>query len=454
MTITRIQVSNFKSFKKLDLELNNFNVIIGANASGKSNFVDIFDFLRDIVNMDIGTAISRHGGFEYLQHLESNQNENVSFGFTTNNKFKFTLDLEKKGDTGIRKEYSGKKIKYMGIKIFETIYNLSLKFSKEKPGYEIAKESVIFNSNVFELEEDENKINDKGRIKGGKYLKDLEKIGKAQITLSNINGKIKTDLVTEDELPIDVDAIIPNSIIELISSITEESPIVPLLNTPLNGLPVRWLKIFQDVGIYDFEPRSCKKTTQVTGKPGLEENGENIAIILEDILEDEEQSRKFYNLIKDLLPFVEELGVKSFIDKSVIFTLKEKHLTKGFLPATLLSDGTVNIIALVIALYYENIPFMIIEEPERNIHPYLISKLVEMMKEASSKKQIIVTTHSPELLKYASKENIFFISRNKKGFSSIYKPNENEDVKSFIEHDLGIEELYIDNMFDNLLGEQ
>jgi len=38
MAIKRIQVSNFKSFKELDLELGQFNVVIGANASGNSNF--------------------------------------------------------------------------------------------------------------------------------------------------------------------------------------------------------------------------------------------------------------------------------------------------------------------------------------------------------------------------------------------------------------------------------
>ena len=58
MAIKRIKVSNFKSFKELDLELGNFNVVIGANASGKSNFVQIFKFIRDINDLGLDNAIS------------------------------------------------------------------------------------------------------------------------------------------------------------------------------------------------------------------------------------------------------------------------------------------------------------------------------------------------------------------------------------------------------------
>ncbi|NTV46851.1 MAG: AAA family ATPase, partial [Chlorobiales bacterium] len=42
MPIKSIRVSNFKSFKELELPLNHFNVLIGANAAGKSNFLQIF----------------------------------------------------------------------------------------------------------------------------------------------------------------------------------------------------------------------------------------------------------------------------------------------------------------------------------------------------------------------------------------------------------------------------
>ena len=62
MAITKITLKNFKSFKNLKLELGKFNVIVGANASGKSNFVQIFRFLRDIAEFGLDNAVSMQGG--------------------------------------------------------------------------------------------------------------------------------------------------------------------------------------------------------------------------------------------------------------------------------------------------------------------------------------------------------------------------------------------------------
>ncbi|WP_456439167.1 AAA family ATPase, partial [Caldithrix abyssi] len=65
--ITKIDVKNFKSFDHLNIELSNFNVVIGPNASGKSNFVQIFRFLKDIEQLGLENAVSLQGGVEYLR---------------------------------------------------------------------------------------------------------------------------------------------------------------------------------------------------------------------------------------------------------------------------------------------------------------------------------------------------------------------------------------------------
>jgi predicted ATPase len=68
------------------------------------------------------------------------------------------------------------------------------------------------------------------------------------------------------------------------------------------------------------------------------------------------------------------------------------------------------------------------------------------MKDASQKKQIIVTTHNPEVIKWAGLENILFVSRDKEGFSTISKLYEKESVKTFLKNEIGIEELYVQNL--------
>ncbi|MFZ8801560.1 MAG: AAA family ATPase [Candidatus Calescibacterium sp.] len=221
-----------------------------------------------------------------------------------------------------------------------------------------------------------------------------------------------------------------------------EFPPILIINPPISDLFNR------GIAIYDFDPKLPKKATPITGKTELEEDGSNLAIVLKNILGDKEKKRELSNLVKDLLPFVDNLSVEKFADKSLLFKLKESYNKKQYLPASLISDGTINITALIIALFFEKKPLTIIEDPERNIHPYLISKVVEMMKDASNNIQILVSTHNPEIVKLADLENLLLISRDKEGFSIISRPSGKENVKTFLKNEIGIEELYVQNLLE------
>src|SRR5436309_14970098 len=69
MAIQKIKGSNFKSFDELEVELRPLNIVIGANAAGKSNFLEAFRFLRDVAKHGIENAVSLQGGVEYLTNL-------------------------------------------------------------------------------------------------------------------------------------------------------------------------------------------------------------------------------------------------------------------------------------------------------------------------------------------------------------------------------------------------
>jgi predicted ATPase len=47
--------------------------------------------------------------------------------------------------------------------------------------------------------------------------------------------------------------------------------------------------------------------------------------------------------------------------------VKESYTRQQFLPASVLSDGAINMIALIIVFYFEEKPIILIEEPERNM---------------------------------------------------------------------------------------
>lgn len=60
--VSRLRVRNFKSVAEVDVPFSSLNALIGANASGKSNFIQVFRFLRDIACNGSENAVLLHGG--------------------------------------------------------------------------------------------------------------------------------------------------------------------------------------------------------------------------------------------------------------------------------------------------------------------------------------------------------------------------------------------------------
>jgi predicted ATPase len=69
------------------------------------------------------------------------------------------------------------------------------------------------------------------------------------------------------------------------------------------------------------------------------------------------------------------------------------------IPATRLSDGTLRYLSLLaILLHPDPPPLVAIEEPELGLHPDVIPHLAELLVSASSRMQLVVTTHSRMLV--------------------------------------------------------
>ena len=77
------------------------------------------------------------------------------------------------------------------------------------------------------------------------------------------------------------------------------------------------------------------------------------------------------------------------------------------IPLSNMSDGTLRIMAYYVLLYQDNLPTLIgIEEPERNLHPGLLKNVASVVKRLSKKTQVIITTHSSQLLDCFNLEEI------------------------------------------------
>lgn len=64
--LTRVRITNYRSLADVSVDLERFTVLIGANASGKTNFVDALGLLADSLSDELETAVLRRGGREAL----------------------------------------------------------------------------------------------------------------------------------------------------------------------------------------------------------------------------------------------------------------------------------------------------------------------------------------------------------------------------------------------------
>ena len=63
-------------------------------------------------------------------------------------------------------------------------------------------------------------------------------------------------------------------------------------------------------------------------------------------------------------------------------------------------------------------------------------------------KQIIITTHSPEIIKNADIKNIILIKRDSEGNSFIVRPSTAKDLQIFLQQNIGISELFTDGFLN------
>ena len=153
-------------------------------------------------------------------------------------------------------------------------------------------------------------------------------------------------------------------------------------------------------------------------------------------------------LLQEFLPSIDAISVENNPDKSFSYKIKECYNHNSFY-AHFLSDGTVSIIALIIALYFEeDSTVIILEEPERNIHPKLLSNLISAANDVAKEKQIIITTHNPELLKHTDNSCVRLVSRKSNGNTVVNEPLNNKLIASFLKNDLGLEDLFIQGLLE------
>ncbi len=89
----QINIKGYKSIKEVNLILRPINILIGANGSGKSNFLSFFEFLKNVYQRNLQEYVALRGGVEKFLHKGEKNTEEIStkLSFKNTNGYSFTL---------------------------------------------------------------------------------------------------------------------------------------------------------------------------------------------------------------------------------------------------------------------------------------------------------------------------------------------------------------------------
>ncbi len=424
MYIKKLAIHNFKSIADTEIVFSPFTMVVGANAAGKSNLINVFRFIQNIITEGIDSAIALQGGIQYISNANMPKGEPVEISFT--------IDLKK--EHWMRHLQARKH----ALRVRSIDYKFIIQPNKRGLGYRIAYDFVCVKYQCFAFDP---------TAKRNEQYKNIKTVYEISFERKNTKSCVK---LTREYQPSDIEQQFKEELDNDNASsffsffVDEEKNELMLKRLSLLMPPVFSESTF--IRIFDFDPRELKKPSSIASGRFLEENGSNLAAILQTILRNKENSDKLKTVLQDFLPFIESVSVENNPDKSVSYKIRERYNDKTFY-SNFLSDGTVSIVAIILALYFEeHSNIIILEEPERNIHPKLLSILISSLEDVANEKQVIITTHNPEMLKHAEIGNVRFVSRTSDGRTVVSAPSESNTVKHFMINDLGLDDLFLQGM--------
>lgn len=127
----------------------------------------------------------------------------------------------------------------------------------------------------------------------------------------------------------------------------------------------------------------------------LEPDGTNLGLVLNRLRREPAAKQRLLTALQALYEGITDYDV--LIEGGTVQVFF--HEGQFTIPATRLSDGTLRYLCLLAVLCHPNPPPLIcIEEPELGLHPDVLPTLADLLKEASTRTQLIVTTHSDVLV--------------------------------------------------------
>ena len=343
MFLKEISLENFLSYgKKTTLPLNNLNIFIGTNASGKTNLIEAIDFLHHAPT-NLLKPISDGGGVYDWLWKGSSQSSNV--------------------EASVEAVFSKSELKNI---------RHSIKFSAISQRFQILDERI-------EDAEPQNGHQDPYfyyHFNNGKpYL---------NVLTDEKSGKFKRRSLQSEDILLD----------KSILSQRKDSDIYP---------EITWLgKQLDNIGIYrdwSFGRYTAARLPQKTDLPNkyLENDCSNLSLVLNHLESFRDTKKIIREALSEIVPGIEDFHINIESGSAQLFIIENGMR----IPATRLSEGLMRYICLLAVLCNPKPQQLIcIEEPELGMHPDMLTVLADLIRTASQKTQIIITTHSSMLVDY------------------------------------------------------
>ncbi len=327
-----IKVTGYKSIKQQSISISDLNVLIGQNGAGKSNFISLFEFLKDIIETRLQFVVQKAGGADQL----------LFYGSKETNRLEFELDFA------------------------PNLYQITL--------------APTDNDSLFIVEE-----------KCG-YWRNTGP--KTQIPYWSVSTRAK-----------------------------EESNLSIISRDRVQEYAY---EVLRDWRVYHFHDTSdsagMKKYGSLADNLFLFDDASNLAAFLYRM---KESRKNFYEriikTIQIVIPFFKDfvLRINTLNPDTIKLEWQDKFSDKVF-SASSLSDGSLRFICLATLLLQPDMPKVIIlDEPELGLHPTAISVLAGLLKNASTRSQVIISTQSVNLVNEFEPDNVIVVDREEG--SSVFK---------------------------------
>jgi predicted ATPase len=347
--VRNLILKHFRSVPSGRIDFDNPTFMVGRNGSGKSNIADAFAFLSEAMVSPLHAVLDRRGGIASILHK--------------------TPDKNLPNTLGIAIECDYGEVLKSGIANFKSLYPDT---NRNIVVLRYAFEIKALPEYRFEVDREQCIVT---RFDGSKGWFDRRHKG-LETNVGPFAGKT-TEMIA---IPVE------NLALPMMSFINEFHPV---------------LQILRSMRVYSIEPSRLREMQDPDSGASLRRDGTNAASVLEEIKRRMPQDiPRIEQFLSVIVPGTSSVSTMHHGQKLTLEFVHKWDETKQLnFEAFNMSDGTLRAFALLLAVFQRERPSLIlVEEPEASLHPAAMGAVLDLLRHASKQMQVIVSTHSPEIL--------------------------------------------------------